>query len=438
MRTIFDNFRVAHEREEIATIHETVERGVDFKGTNLWILIFAIFIASIGLNVNSTAIIIGAMLISPLMGPITGMGYSLATYDFSLFRRSLLNFSFASVTALVTSALYFLITPLNEAHSELLARTSPNIYDVLIALLGGLAGVIAISSRKKGNVIPGVAIATALMPPLCTAGYGLGTLQWNFFGGAIYLFTINVVFIGLATMITTRFLRIPVLGQIDERHKTIANRSVMVIVMLTLIPSVYFGYLMVLKDHFIRTAKSFVRNETYVEGDYLLNSEVDFGKKEINLIYGGRPITEEDKKKIAARIRNYGLEDAKVSIVQAFSVEDLSKSPMAQGAASAEITRLQTELALAQQRYDSIAGTAIESRKILAELQVFYPELTGCAVSVPQLAAADTSAPSKVLLLVVLYCKAGALKPADQEKITQWLAIRYPEARVETHIKEEP
>jgi uncharacterized membrane protein len=348
-----------------------------------------------------------------------------------------MNFSFASITALLTSALYFLITPLNEAHSELLARTSPNIYDVLIALLGGLAGVIAISSRNKGNVIPGVAIATALMPPLCTAGYGLGTLQWNFFGGAIYLFTINVVFIGLATMITTRLLRIPVLSQIDERHKTIANRSVMVIVLLTLIPSVYFGYLMVLKDHFIRTANSFVRNETYLEGDYLLNSEVDFSKKEINLIYGGRPITEEDKKKIAGRIRNYGLENARVSIVQAFSVEDLSKSPLAHGAASAEITRLQKELTLAQLRYDSISDMANESRKILAELQALYPQITGCAVSVPHLAAPDTAAPSKDLLLVVLYCKAGALKPADQDKIAQWLAIRYPEARVETHLKEE-
>src|SRR5690606_38047795 len=144
-------------------------------GTNLWILIFAILIACVGLNVNSTAVIIGAMLISPLMGPILGMGYGLATYDFNLFRKSLINFGFAVASGLVASTLYFMVTPSGEAHSELLARTQPNIYDVIIALAGGLAGIVAISSKQKGNVIPGVAIATALMPPLCTAGYGLAT-----------------------------------------------------------------------------------------------------------------------------------------------------------------------------------------------------------------------------------------------------------------------
>src|SRR5690606_1096032 len=175
IRNILDKFSLKFEREDYQTIHDSVEKGIYFRGTNLWILIFAILIACVGLNVNSTAVIIGAMLISPLMGPILGMGYSLATYDFDLLRRSLINYGFMVGTGLFASTLYFLVSPLSEAHSELLARTQPNIYDVIIALAGGLAGIVALSSKQKGNVIPGAAIATALMPPLCTAGYGLAT-----------------------------------------------------------------------------------------------------------------------------------------------------------------------------------------------------------------------------------------------------------------------
>ena len=199
-------FNLRSEMEGFDEIHEDIEKGIVFKGTNLWILMFAIVVASVGLNVNSTAVIIGAMLISPLMGPINGIGYSLATYDFELFRKALKNFLFAVGVGLFTSTVYFVISPINQAHSELLARTSPTIYDVLIAFFGGLAGIVAMSSKMKGNVIPGVAIATALMPPLCTAGYGLATLQFNFFFGAFYLFTINTVFIAFASLLVCQYL----------------------------------------------------------------------------------------------------------------------------------------------------------------------------------------------------------------------------------------
>jgi len=186
-RKIFRFLDLTSDLDDIDQIHSSIEKGIIFKGTNLWILIFAIVIASVGLNTNSTAVIIGAMLISPLMGPINGMGYSIATYDFALFQRALKNFTFAVAASLLASTVYFSISPLSRAHSELLARTSPTIYDVLIALFGGLAGIVAISSRHKGTVIAGVAIATALMPPLCTAGYGLATLQFSYFFGAFYL-----------------------------------------------------------------------------------------------------------------------------------------------------------------------------------------------------------------------------------------------------------
>lgn len=209
MKKILARFRLKTEIEDFPEVIKNIESGVVFRGTNLWVLIFAIFVASLGLNVNSTAVIIGAMLISPLMGPIIGMGLGLGIHDLALLKKAALNYLFAVVVSLLTSTVFFLLSPIDEAHSEILSRTSPNIYDVLIAFFGGMAGIIALSSRLKGNVIPGVAIATALMPPLCTAGYGLATWRLNFFFGAFYLFIINTVFIALATLITLKFLNFP-------------------------------------------------------------------------------------------------------------------------------------------------------------------------------------------------------------------------------------
>ena len=209
MENFFAKFKLLEEKEDYVAVINQLEKGVVFRGTNLWVLIFAIFVASLGLNVNSTAVIIGAMLISPLMGPIMGLGLGMGINDVALLKKALYNFLVAAGVALATSTLFFTLSPINEAHSEILARTSPNIYDVLIALFGGLAGMLATSSKNKGNVIPGVAIATALMPPLCTAGYGLATFQFQFFFGAFYLFIINTVFIALATFFVVKFLRFP-------------------------------------------------------------------------------------------------------------------------------------------------------------------------------------------------------------------------------------
>ena len=193
------HFTVMQDMEDEKEIVAQITSGVSFRGANLWVLIFAIFIASLGLNVNSTAVIIGAMLISPLMGPIIGMGLAIGINDFQLLRRAAKNFAIATVISILTATVYFLITPLGEAQSELLARTSPTIYDVLIATFGGAAGILALCTKGKGNVIPGVAIATALMPPLCTAGFGLASGHLLYFLGAFYLFFINTVFISLST-----------------------------------------------------------------------------------------------------------------------------------------------------------------------------------------------------------------------------------------------
>ncbi len=240
------HFDLKKELEDYDTIHTEIQNDIVFKGSKLWILAFAIVIASIGLNTNSPAVVIGAMLISPLMGPINGMGYSIATYDFRLFRMSLRNFGFAVVAGLITSTIYFAVSPVSTAHSELLARTRPTIYDVLIALFGGLAGIVAISSKLKGNVIPGVAIATALMPPLCTAGYGLATGQFSYFFGAFYLFTINSVFIGISSVVISQVFKFPIRSIVDPSRIKRINQYITLIILISLIPSIYFGYQLLL------------------------------------------------------------------------------------------------------------------------------------------------------------------------------------------------
>jgi len=285
MNSIFDNFKLNNEKENHQTVIESIDKGVVFKGTNLWILVFAIFIASLGLNINSSAVIIGAMLVSPLMGPIMGLGLGMAINDLSLLRKALSNYLFAAGVGLATSTIYFLLSPINDAHSEILARTTPNIYDVLIAFFGGLAGILATSSKQKGNVIPGVAIATALMPPLCTAGYGLATLQFYYFFGAFYLFLINTVFIALSTLLTLRFLKYP------------------------------FKHLPNPKD------------EINFKEDYLLNKTIDFKNKSITLTFRGKKIKPEEIENIKNKLNKYNLEGAKLEIKFASATFELADVP---------------------------------------------------------------------------------------------------------------
>lgn len=234
-----------HEDSDIESTVLNIQKDVEFKGVNIWILAFAIIVASVGLNVNSTAVIIGAMLISPLMGPITGIGLAIGTNDFDLLRKSLVNLGIMVGISLTASTAYFLVSPLSDAQSELLARTTPTIFDVFIAFFGGLAGIVA-SSRKGGKftVVAGVAIATALMPPLCTTGYGLATGQFNFFFGAFYLFLINSFFIALATFLMVRYLRFPKKIFMDPKRERRVKQSIMFFSILTMAKRLIPGYWM--------------------------------------------------------------------------------------------------------------------------------------------------------------------------------------------------
>ncbi len=304
------------QEEKFDEIDEYIRQGVSFRGTNIWILACAIVIASIGLNTNSTAVIIGAMLISPLMGPIIGMGYGVATYDFKLLKSSVANFTLAVAASLVVSTAYFLISPVNAANSELLARTSPTIFDVLIALFGGFAGIIAVSSTQKGNVIPGVAIATALMPPLCTVGYGLATWQSALFGGALYLFTINTVCIGFAAAAVSRFLKFPIRRKdLCEERKVKINRITSIVIIVTILPSIYLGYLLVREERFRSNAKAYIEDVGLFRERHLLKSNVNVQRREILLIYGGS-LTEVEEAEIRGHAKNHRLDEAIIRIDQ--------------------------------------------------------------------------------------------------------------------------
>ncbi len=277
-------FNLDEDKAKEQDVIENIKKGIEFKGTNLWTLIFAIFIASIGLNVNSTAVIIGAMLISPLMGPLMGIGLGAGIYDFVLIKKAVKNLLIASLIGLMTSALYFLISPLHQAQSELLARTSPTIWDVLIALFGGLAGIVASSRTKYNNVIPGVAIATALMPPLCTAGYGIATWQWSYFFGAIYLYVINSVFISISTFLIVRYLKFKTFSFIDEAANLKVKRWVGIIAVLTILPSIYLAYHFVKNEVYKQNVTKMINDEITVNGFTVINKKVNADKNEVSII----------------------------------------------------------------------------------------------------------------------------------------------------------
>lgn len=379
---VFNNFSLHYEKERHETVIENINNGVVFKGTNLWILIFAILVASLGLNVNSTAVIIGAMLISPLMGPIMGIGLGIGINDLTLIRKGLKNYFFAAGVGLATSFAYFFVSPLNEAHSEIFARISPTIYDVLIAFFGGLAGIVATSSKQKGNVIPGVAIATALMPPLCTAGYGLATLKMNFLFGALYLFIINTVFIGLATLITVRLLNFPRKHLANAKAERRAHRIVIAVAIITVLPSIYFAYDIIQQNNFTQQANRFVDLEGNFTNDYLLKKTIDPKAQTITLIYGGKEITNLEIELLKKKLTSYGLKATVLDVKQGFAYlaqNDNNKNNNNETEAINEVNLTLTlkdkEIDTLQSRIDTIAQNNKKAEQVFKELKTLYPNI---------------------------------------------------------------
>ena len=285
-------------------------------GPNMWILMMATFIASIGLNVNSTAVIIGAMLVSPLMSGIMTMGYSLAVRDVSLLIRALGRFSVQVIISLVTSTIYFLISPLSEATAEMIARTSPTLWDVLIATFGGIAGAIGNTRNKKSNVIPGVAIATALMPPLCTAGYGIATGQSKFFIGAGYLFLINTMFISLATMIMTLIMGVPYHRSISKRGQKTINRVIFTVSMIVIIPSVFIGGRTVYDSVISANISRYLNEQFNFDNTTIVKTETDQREKLITVSLVGSTIAPDVIGRLEGSLGDYGLDGFTLKVTQ--------------------------------------------------------------------------------------------------------------------------
>lgn len=312
-----EHLNITPDKENEQTVIANIRRNVEFRGVNLWILIFAVLIASIGLNIDSTPVIIGAMLISPIMGPIIGTGLSVGINDMELMKRSLRNLLVAAVFAIVAAAIYFWISPINEGQSELLARTSPTLYDVMIAFIGGAAGFLAMSTTGNHiQVIIGVAISTALMPPLCTVGFGIATGKWLYAIGALYLFFINSVFIAISTFISVRFFKFAkkeFTNKLRERH---VRRSLIIISITALCPSVILTYNIVRKTIFTENAQKFIENELKFPDTEIINSKIDYDSRSIEIVFIGRYIPPMSIETAEEKLSYYHLDGTTLNIMQ--------------------------------------------------------------------------------------------------------------------------
>lgn len=380
-----------NEDTDIESTINSIKKDIEFKGANVWILFFAIIVASVGLNVNSTAVIIGAMLISPLMGPINGVGLAIGINDSDLLKSALKNLLVMLVISLMASTAYFFISPLSDAQSELLARTSPTIYDVIIAFVGGSAGIVA-SSRKEGKItiISGVAIATALMPPLCTAGYGLATGQFNYFLGAFYLFFINSFFIALATFLLVRYLHFPMREYIDPSRQKMVKRSITVFSIIVIVPSVFMAWSVVAESRFDTQAIKYVQDiqkEEMFDEVEIISVKRNYSRQEqeIALSLVGKTLDPHQIERLRSKLPDYGLGKAKLTIKQTSGTIDidaqanvLSKLLADKDAQLLEKDRM---IALQQAEIDVLKMSGLDNLQLAREIAVEYPNVQRFSIS---------------------------------------------------------
>ncbi|MBE4948203.1 DUF389 domain-containing protein [Chryseobacterium culicis] len=372
INNIFNFINLHNGEERKDKVLDNVISNISFRGSNLWILACAIIIASVGLNVNSTAVIIGAMLISPLMGPIVGAGFALGTYNFSLLKKSIKNLLIATFVSLTVSAIYFYISPFKDVQSELLARTAPNIYDVIIAFFGGLVGVIAITRVEKGNPIPGVAIATALMPPLCTAGFGLATLNFSYFFGAFYLYTINCFFICIATFFVVKFLKYPS-SIIDNKYEKRIRYGISILILIMIVPSFYLAYKLFNEKKFTKTAEQFVQKEFENNGYTVIYKKINYNSnpKTIDIAFLNKKFSNEEIASFNNMLSDNGLTNTKLNIrpndtdIKSEILSEINKFDNNISEKDIAISKLRQEL-------DSYK---VSDSSLLKEIQILYPKM---------------------------------------------------------------
>lgn len=434
-------FDMSENREKEEDVVDEIASGVTFKGANLWILICAVFIASLGLNINSTAVIIGAMLISPLMGPILGMGLAVGIDDLPLLRRAVKNYMVATIIGIITATVYFLLTPFQGVQSELLARTEPTIYDVLIAFFGGAAGIVAASIKDKGNVIPGVAIATALMPPLCTAGYGIATGNLAFFAGASLLYFINTVFIAVATTFGVFLLRFRRKHFVDPQRCKFVHRMILAIAILTMIPAGYMTVRMMRTSLFDKQLSNFVQHNLNWKGTQVISQHL-YGDSVLQIVALGKEVTPEQKKKAQKELNEHSrLKHLKLAVIQGNESADLAsergnlltisknreKSVKVLQEQAVEIKNLREKL----EKIDSYSQLSVD---IFNEMLVLYPGVQSLVLSPVVEANLDTTANEPYLLAIAQFKVKKPLTNQQNNQMRQWIQKRTNEESVKLVI----
>lgn len=407
-------------------LHTMMEENTDIQGSNMWILIMAILIASIGLNVNSTAVIIGAMLISPLMSGILTMGYSLATSDLTMLRKAFIRFLTQMIISLIASTIYFFISPLKVPTSEMIARTSPTLWDVLIALFGGIAGAIGNTRREKGNVIPGVAIATALMPPLCTVGYGLATMQPRFIFGALYLFSINTLFIMLATAFVTKLMGIPALQDGELKRRKRVKRLISAITVLTVIPSVLIGGFQVYQTVMEQNFANYLANEFSFSDAQVVKSDMDLFNRKASVSLIGTQISGEVIERLEQELPQYDLNGYTLSVTQNHYSQTDSSEMVTIAVQEKTIQELQTQVESQQEhieKMEAALAAQIDCKQIAENAEIIFTKLSCCSCGVMSDADGD---------YMLLCASVGQpLLPEEEQMIQNWLRTETDISRTE-------
>lgn len=415
----------------------SIRQNVYFRGPNAFILFFAIVIASVGLNVNSIPVIIGAMLISPLMGPIMGFGMGLGINDTRLVHTALKNLCVMVGISILASTLYFVVSPLEmENPTELLARTQPTIYDVLIALFGGFAGIFETSRKERGTVLSGVAIATALMPPLCTAGYGIATLSWQYTIGALYLFLINSILIALATYLTVKYLHYPVVQE-EVGNKRRRAISITLAVVLLIVPSILSAISVVRENDFGRRAHRFIEQHKMIGTSYVYQTEVNTAASTIDFFLAGEALSEGDRKLFLANAMQAGFDSTMIilhedaltndqsALQETMLVKELFASKDEQiDAYRQQIAELRTQLAAAERLNTQ---HTFETEQLTREIRTQYPEVAEVTFALGEHLVAlndSVSATEPITLVAIHLSPRHTLDDLQRERLQDWLRIR--------------
>ncbi|MBO6517634.1 MAG: DUF389 domain-containing protein [Bacteroidia bacterium] len=433
IKEIFD----VHDEIDKEGTAKSIKKDVVFKGFNIWILILSILICSIGLNLNSTAVIIGAMLISPLMGPITGVGFAIGTFDRDLLLLALKHLAIATVISVLASYAFFSFAPIGFDHSELDSRTAPGILDLLVALFGGFAGILAGSRGSKTNVIPGVAIATALMPPLCTAGYGLAVWDMNYFLGAIYLFFINSVFISLAALIVVRYLRFPIASYINPKLRRRGRGLIILFVIAVAVPSVII-YGKALRESIFKTnARNFISECISDDGHSVISPQFIYtdSVSTIRLFVYGSEYTKVEKDSITGLLAEHGLENTRLEIHNMGTSEAFRSLAQQKDAIIGETENIKNQLGVElsikndenkrlSQKIERIGKTGKEFDVLVKEASVLFEDIESIDYSIKPL---DDSLKQFVTVVFVDW-KSGlrrGVKTKQHDKLSEWVDFKF-------------